>query len=120
MQRAAAGKERYLPTYLLLTAAILTEVAGTISLRHSHGFSNAAAVALVVSCYGISFFLLSLILARGVPVAVVYAVWSAAGIVLVTAVGVLFLKEPFTPWLALGIGMIVAGVVVLEITTASN
>jgi small multidrug resistance pump len=64
--------------------------------------------------YGISFYLLSLTL-RSIPVGIVYAVWSGAGIVLITLVAALLFKQiPDLP-AVLGMGLIVAGVVVLNV-----
>lgn len=69
--------------YMLL--AIVAEVVATSALRASDGFTRAIPAAIVIVGYGLSFYLLSLTL-RALPVGVVYAVWSSAGIVLITVV----------------------------------
>jgi small multidrug resistance pump len=99
--------------YVLLAVAIVAEVVATSALRASDGFTRALPVALVVVGYGLSFYLLSLTL-RALPVGVVYAVWSGAGIVLITLVAALLFKQvPDVPAI-FGMGLIVAGVVVLN------
>ena len=72
--------------YVLLAVAIVAEVVATSALRASEGFSRLVPSVIVVIGYGISFYLLSLTL-KSLPVGVVYAVWSGAGIVLITLVG---------------------------------
>ena len=51
-----------MPVALLLSFAIVTEVAGTFALRYSDGFTKLMPSAFVVLGYGISFWLLALVL----------------------------------------------------------
>ena len=106
-------------TYLLLGAAIGAEVAGTLSLKHSRGFTDPLMSAVVVTCYVAAIFLLAQVLQRGMPVAVAYAVWSAIGITVVAALGAALLGESLTWPQVLGIALIVVGVVTLELGAAS-
>ena len=100
--------------YVLLAIAIVAEVVATSALRASDGFTRLIPATVVVVGYGISFYLLSLTL-RSIPVGIVYAVWSGAGIVLITAVAAFLFKQvPDLP-AVLGMGLIVAGVVVLNV-----
>ena len=100
--------------YVLLAVAIVAEVVATSALRASEGFSRLVPSVIVVIGYGISFYLLSLTL-KSLPVGIVYAVWSGAGIVLITLVAALLFKQiPDLP-AVLGIGLIVAGVIVLHV-----
>jgi small multidrug resistance pump len=100
--------------YVLLAIAIVAEVVATSALRASDGFTRLIPATVVVVGYGISFYLLSLTL-RSIPVGIVYAVWSGAGIVLITLVAALLFKQiPDLP-AVLGMGLIVAGVVVLNV-----
>lgn len=103
-----------LVTYLLLAVAILAEVAGTISLQLSNGFSRLAPSVVVVLGYVVSFALLSIVLKRGLPVAVAYAVWSALGVALIAGVGVVWLDQRLSALQVLGLALVVAGVVALE------
>lgn len=104
-----------LVTYLLLAVAILAEVTGTISLQLSNGFSRLGPSLVVVVGYVISFLLLSIVLKRGLPVAVAYAVWSALGVALIAGVGVVWLDQRLSALQVLGLGLVVAGVVALEV-----
>ena len=104
---------------MLLGAAIGAEVAGTLSLKHSRGFTDPLMSAVVVTCYVVAIFLLAQVLQRGMPVAVAYAVWSAIGITVVAALGALLLGESLTVPQIVGIALIVVGVVTLELGTAS-
>ncbi|WP_250464732.1 multidrug efflux SMR transporter [Caballeronia sp. GAFFF2] len=100
--------------YVLLAIAIVAEVVATSALRASDGFTRALPATIVVIGYGLSFYLLSLTL-RTLPVGLVYAVWSGAGIVLITLVATFFFKQtPDIPAM-LGMGLIVAGVIVLNV-----
>ncbi|SAL45697.1 small multidrug resistance protein [Caballeronia terrestris] len=100
--------------YGLLAVAIVAEVVATSALRASDGFTRLVPSLIVVAGYGLSFYLLSLTL-RSLPVGIVYAVWSGAGIVLITAVAAFLFKQvPDLP-AVLGMGLIVAGVVVLNV-----
>ena len=102
-------------TWSILIAAILVEVAATVALKLSDGFSRVVPSAIVVIGYGISFVLLSKVLARGFDVGFVYAVWSAAGIALIASIGVLFLGERLTSTQVVGLVLIVAGVAALQL-----
>lgn len=100
--------------YAMLAVAIVAEVIATSALRASDGFTRLVPAAIVVVGYGVSFFLLSLTL-RTLPVGLVYAVWSGAGIVLITLVATLLFKQ-IPDWPAVcGMALIVAGVVVLNV-----
>ncbi|MGA7816220.1 SMR family transporter [Caballeronia sp.] len=100
--------------YVLLAVAIVAEVVATSALRASEGFTRLVPATVVVIGYCISFYLLSLTL-KSIPVGIVYAVWSGAGIVLITLVAALLFKQiPDLP-AVIGMGLIVAGVVVLNV-----
>ena len=104
--------------WLYLAIAILSEVSGTLALKASDGFSNPVASSLCVIAYGIAFYFLSLVI-KTIPVGIAYAVWSGAGIVLITSVAALWFREiPDTPAL-LGIALIIAGVIVINVYSKS-
>jgi small multidrug resistance pump len=103
-----------MPVAVLLSFAIATEVAGTIALRYSDGFTKLAPSAIVVLGYGASFWLLALVL-RELSIATTYAVWSAAGTALIAAVGVLAFGEPATALKLASLALIIIGVVGLNL-----
>lgn len=100
--------------WLLLGIAIVSEVIATSSLKASDGFSRFWPSVLVVLGYGISFYCLSLTL-KIIPMGVVYAIWSGVGIVLITLVGWFLFNQKLDLPALLGIGLIAAGVVVMNV-----
>ena len=100
--------------YLYLALAITAEVIGTTALQASQGFTKPLPSAIVVIGYGLAFYLLSLVL-KFIPMGVAYAIWAGLGIVLITAAGALVYKQiPDLPAM-LGMGLIVAGVAVINL-----
>lgn len=99
----------------LLAGAILTEVAATMSLRASDGFRKRIWVIPMCIGYLVSFALLSLSLARGMPVGIAYGVWSACGVALVALLARFLFAEPLTWLMGAGIGFIIAGVVTIDL-----
>jgi small multidrug resistance pump len=104
--------------YLYLILAVLAEVVATSALAVSNGFTRLAPSLVTVAFYGIAFYLLSLPL-RTIPVGVVYAIWSGLGIVLVAIIGFVWLRQPLDVPAVLGMALIVAGVIVLNVFSAT-
>jgi len=100
--------------WIYLAIAIAAEVVGTSFLRASEGFTKLVPSLIVVAAYGVAFFFLSLTLEK-IPVGIAYAVWSGAGVTLIAAIGWLFLSQKLDAAAILGMGLIVAGVVVLNL-----
>lgn len=103
--------------WLYLAAAIILEVAGTTSMKLSEGFTRAIPSVLLFIFYGASFAALTLALRR-IDVSIAYAVWSGVGTALITAIGVLFFREPATVLKLICIGLIVLGVVGLNLSAS--
>ncbi len=101
-------------TPVLLGLAILTEVAGTLALRASDGFSRPLPSAVVVIGYGLSFWLLALVL-KDLSVGLTYAVWAAVGTALIATIGILAYDETATPLKLGSLALIIAGVVGLNL-----
>lgn len=104
--------------YLYLGIAIVAEVIATSALKASESFTRPLPSALVVVGYGSAFYFLSLCL-RTMNVGVAYALWSGLGIVLVTAIAAVVYKQIPDGWAILGMGLIIAGVVVLNVLSSS-
>ncbi|MFJ2987646.1 DMT family transporter [Collimonas sp. NPDC087041] len=102
--------------YLLI--AIVAEVIATSALKASAEFTRLVPSIVVVSGYLIAFYFLSLTL-RTLPVAIVYAMWSGIGIALIALVGWLVLKQSLDTAALIGIGLIVSGVLVMNIFSKS-
>lgn len=99
-------------TWLLLLGAIVTEVIGTLSLRASQ--DDRWWLVPVVIGYLASFTLLTLVLRAGMPVGVAYGIWGALGTAITAVVAAMLFGDPFTGPIVLGIGLIIAGVLLVE------
>lgn len=99
--------------YAILALAIFCEVVATTALKASLGFTRLLPSLIVVVGYGAAFFLLSLTL-KSFSVGFTYAVWSGLGIVLVALMGAMLFGEKLDAAAFLGMGLIIAGVVVLN------
>lgn len=100
--------------YLFLACAIVCEIAGTSALKASRGFTVPSWAVLTAVAYAGSFWLLGLTL-KGMSLGVAYAIWAGVGTVLTVLVGLFIFKErPDFPAL-LGMGLIIAGVAVMNL-----
>jgi small multidrug resistance pump len=101
--------------WLALAAAICVEVFGTLGLRASDGFRKRAWIPPVVIAYLASFYLLWLTLHLGMPIGIAYGVWTACGVALVALLARCLFRDPLTVKMIIGIGLIVAGVLTIEL-----
>lgn len=95
--------------YLFLALTILSEATGTTMMKLSDGFSKLPASVAALGCYGCTLFFMTMSLKR-LPMGLVYAVWSGAGVVLVTLIGHFLFGERLQPAKLLWIGCVIAGV----------
>ncbi|MGN6130570.1 MAG: DMT family transporter [Nocardioidaceae bacterium] len=98
----------------LLLIAIFSEVTATAAMPRTDGFRDLGWTAFVLVGYGVSFWLLSLVV-RHMPVSVAYAIWSGVGTATIAVIGVVFLGEGWDLVKVLAIALIVLGVVVLNV-----
>jgi small multidrug resistance pump len=103
--------------WLYLGAAILFETIGTTALKASDGMTRLAPAVLVVVAYALSFWLLALVL-RVLPVGVAYAIWSGVGICLIAAIGWVVFGQKLDAPALIGMGMIIAGIVIINLFSA--
>ena len=104
--------------WIYLAIAIVAEVAGTSCLKATAGFTKPLPSLAVIVGYGVAFFFLSLTLDT-VPVGVAYAIWSGVGVTLVAAISWLCFGQQLDAAACVGMGLIVAGVVVLNLFSKS-
>ncbi len=103
------------PSVWLLTGAVLTEVAGTLALRVSDGFTRWLPTAVTLLGYGVSLWLFSLLLDRGgVALGTAYATLTGAGLAAATLASVLLFRDPLTAVQLVGMATLTAGVLVLQ------
>jgi small multidrug resistance pump len=105
--------------WLILAAAIVAEVIATSCLKASDGFSRFWPSLAVVVGYATAFYFLSLTL-KVIPVGVAYAIWSGAGVALIALIGWWFFGQVLDTAAMVGLALIVAGVIVLQVFSSST
>ncbi|CAH1600937.1 Quaternary ammonium compound-resistance protein QacE [Vibrio owensii] len=103
-----------IPPLVALSIAIVCEVIATSSIPKTEQFTKLMPSTVVIIGYGIAFFLLS-VTVKSMPVGIVYAIWSGAGIVLVAAVGYFLYGQKLDLAALVGIGFILTGVMIVNL-----
>ncbi|WP_420860059.1 DMT family transporter [Marivivens marinus] len=108
-----------MPThYIYLIVAIAAETIGTSALQASQQFTRLWPSVIVVVAYAVSFYLLGLTL-KYMPVGIMYAMWSGLGIVFIALIGWLAFRQSLDMPAILGIGLILAGIVIIQLFSDS-
>ena len=100
--------------WLLLLLAVSAEIVGTSCLKLTQGFSRPLPTLVVLGAYAIAFLLLSRVV-ETIPLGITYALWSGIGIVAIVLVGLLAYKQVPSPGQLIGMGLIAAGVVIVNL-----
>jgi small multidrug resistance pump len=104
--------------WLYLVLAITGEIVGTTALKASDGFTRLMPSLLAITGYAIGFYFLAIVL-RTIPLGITYAIWSGVGVAAVTLIGWMLYGQKLD-WASLvGIGLIVAGVLVLNLWSST-
>lgn len=106
-------------SYAFLAIAIVSEVIGTSFLKQSEGFTQLVPTLIMGVCYVVAFYFLSLTL-RHIPTGVAYAIWSGVGIVLIAAIAWIVQGQRLDAAALIGMGLIIAGVVVMNLFSATT
>jgi small multidrug resistance pump len=106
-------------SYLFLTIAIIAEVIATSALKASQGFSVLMPSIITILGYAVALFFLSLTL-KTIPVGIAYAIWSGAGIVLISTIGWIFFKQNLDLAAIIGLGLMLAGIIVINVFSNST
>jgi small multidrug resistance pump len=101
-----------------IALAIFAEVIATSALKASEEFTKLMPSLLVVAGYGLAFYFMTISL-RVIPLGIMYAIWSGLGIVMISMIGWIMYKQSLDFAAMLGIGMIVAGVLVIHLFSKS-
>jgi len=104
--------------YVFLGIAIVAEVIATTALKSSDNFTRWGPTAVTVIGYVVAFVCLSMTL-RTVPTGIAYAIWSGVGIVLISVVAWALHGQALDAPAILGLGLIIAGVVVVNVFSKS-
>ncbi|KAB7615660.1 multidrug efflux SMR transporter [Amylibacter sp. SFDW26] len=105
--------------YIYLIIAVVCETAGTACIKASAEFTKPLPSIGVLICFGAAFYFLSLTL-KYMPIGVVYALWSGLGIVLITIIGIVIFKQSLDLAAYIGIGLIMLGVIVINVFSNST
>lgn len=108
-----------MPGYLFLAIAIAAEVIATTSMKAIDGFNKPLPLLLVIGGYAIAFWMLILVV-RTIPVGIAYAIWAGLGIVLVSVAAMFIYQQKLDLPAILGMGLIVSGVVVIQLFSQST
>jgi small multidrug resistance pump len=104
--------------WVYLAIAVVFETIGTTALKASNGFTRVGPSVLVALAYGVSFWLLALVL-RTIPVGIAYAIWSGLGICMIAIIGYFVFGQRLDLPAVLGLGMIIAGIIVIQLFSQS-
>lgn len=102
--------------WLFLIAAIGLEVMGSLSMKA--GLDHPAWYLLTALGYAGAFTFIIFVLRLGMPLGVSYGIWAASGVALTAVASKFLFKEPFTWVMALGIALIIGGVLLVELGAA--
>ncbi len=106
-------------SWVLLLLAIAAEVIGTSCLKLSQGFSRPGPTLVVLSAYAISMTLMSRVV-QVLPIGLTYALWSGIGIVAIVLIGMLLYRQVPTQGELVGIALITAGVITVNLNGTSG
>ncbi|EAQ03389.1 putative multidrug transporter, SMR family, DMT Superfamily protein [Pseudooceanicola batsensis HTCC2597] len=104
--------------YFLLAVAIASEVVATTALSLSHGLTRPGPAVVSALGYALALGLLAVVM-KVMPTGVVYAIWSGLGVVLIALVAWLWQGQRLDAPALIGMGLIVAGVVVVNVFSSS-
>jgi small multidrug resistance pump len=100
--------------WIFLAVAIVSEVIATSALKATEGFTRLWPSLIVTVGYLSAFYFLSLTL-KTIPIGVAYAIWSGAGVALIALIAWIFFGQALDAGAVIGLSLIVAGVVVLNV-----
>lgn len=103
--------------YVLLGFAIAVELIATSLLKISDGFRAWLPAAAAMACYLVSFYLLARALLT-MQVGIAYAIWAGVGTLMISVIGIIFFDEPAGPLKLLGVGLVISGVLALNLSGA--
>lgn len=105
--------------FIYLAIAIISEVIATSALKASQGFTVLWPSVITIIGYVIALFFLSLTL-KTIPVGIAYAIWSGAGIILISTVGWFLFKQQLDTPALIGLGLMIAGIIVINVFSKST
>lgn len=104
--------------FLYLAVAIIAEVIATSALKASNGFSMLWPSVTTFIGYAIAIFFLSLAM-KTIPMGIAYAIWSGAGIILISTVGLLVFKQHLDVPALIGLSFMIVGIMIINVFSKS-
>lgn len=104
--------------WLAIGIAIVAEVTATTALKASNEFTKLWPSLIVVIGYGLAFYFMAISM-RVLPVGIMYAIWAGLGIVLISIIGWLVYKQTLDAPAVIGMALIIAGVVTINVFSKS-
>lgn len=101
-------------SYLYLAIAIIAEVIATSALKASNGFNVLTPSIVTIIGYSIALFFLSLTM-KTIPMGIAYAIWSGAGIILISTVGLIVYKQSLDLPALIGLSFMILGIVIINV-----
>ncbi len=108
-----------LQSWLILFAAILFEIGGTMFLKLSDGFSKIIPTIAAFVLYGLSFWGLAVVLKK-IDVGIAYAVWAGLGTAVVAVIGFYFFGEKMTSLKIISLLLVITGVIGLNYSSVGH
>lgn len=105
--------------WLFLFGAIASEIVATSALKATEGFSRPLPTTITVAGYLAAFYCLSMAL-RTIPMGIAYAIWSGVGIVAISVIGAVVYRQALDLGAVLGIGLILAGTLVINLFSRAS
>jgi small multidrug resistance pump len=103
-------------TWLLLGVAVAFEIAGAIGLRFSEGFTVMLPTVVALAAFAVALYLVSRVM-KTLPVSIAYPVWAGGGTAGVALIGILALGEELNAAKAVGVVLVVVGVVIVNMVS---
>jgi quaternary ammonium compound-resistance protein SugE len=105
-------------TYLYLALAIVAEAGWAIAMKLSGGLRLPGPTAATAVLYILSLVFLALTVRR-LEIGTAYAIWAGAGAAIIAGVGIFCFNEPANAGKLISLGLIVAGIIGLRLTTGA-
>lgn len=106
-----------LVAWFLLTVTIVLEVAGSVCMKLSNGFTVLWPSIGVFAFYAGAFATLTLVI-RTIELSVAYAIWAGAGTAIIAVIGIVGFGENASPMKIASLVMVVVGVVGLQLSSS--
>ena len=119
LEQRSEPKPTPVSAWWLLNLAICFEIGDVTGLNFSEGFSLLLPTALALAAFAMALYLVSHVM-KWLPVSVAYPIWSCGGTAGVVALGVVALHEKAGVWKSLGVVIVVAGIVLLNVTLVNH